>query len=50
MNATASMIAMLGYSEVDTGVSDIGVETMESDNCREVSGDDKDVNGVLAAT
>ena len=36
-NATALMIAMLGHSELDTEVSDAGIETVESDDCRGVS-------------
>ena len=42
------MIAMLGHSELDTEVSDTGIETMESDDCRELSKRDRDANGVLA--
>jgi len=34
---------------VDTEVSDAGMETTESNDCREVSKKDGDVNGVLAA-
>jgi len=30
-------------------VSDAGMETMESDDCREVSKKNRDANGVLAA-
>jgi len=44
------MIVMLGRSELDTEVSDAGMETMESDDCREVSKQNGDTNGVLAAT
>ena len=47
-NAVAPMIAMLGHSELDTEVSDTGMETMESDNCRGVSKKDGDANGMLA--
>jgi len=47
-NAAAPMIAMLGHSELDTEVSDTGMETVESDDCREVSERDGDANGVLA--
>ena len=49
-NITAPMIVMLDYSELDTGVSDAGMETMESDDCRGVSKKDRDTNGVLAMT
>ena len=43
------MIAILGHSELDTEVLNVGIETMESDNCREMSKRDGDANGVLAA-
>ena len=42
------MIAMLGYLELDTEVSDVSMETMESNDCREVSRKDRDTNGMLA--
>jgi len=44
------MIVMLGHSELDMEVSDTGMETAESDDCRGVSRRDGDANGVLAAT
>ena len=47
-NAAAPMIAMLDHSELDTEVSDAGMETMESDNCRGLSERDRDANGMLA--
>ena len=47
-NAAASMIAMLGHSELDTEVSDADMETAESNDCRGVSKKDRDANGVLA--
>ena len=46
----APMIVMLGCLELDTEVSDAGIETMESNNCREVSKKDGDANGMLAMT
>jgi len=49
-NAAASMIAILGHSELDMEVSDAGMETAESDDCRGVSKKDRDANGVLAVT
>ena len=49
-NAAAPMIAMLGCPELDTEVSDAGMETAESDDCRGVSKKDGDANDVLAAT
>ena len=39
---------MLDCSEVDTEVSDVGMETAESDDYRGVSRKDRDINGVLA--
>jgi len=47
-NAAALMIAMLGHSELDTEVSDTGMKTIKSDDCREVSKKNGDANGVLA--
>jgi len=44
------MIAILGHSELDMEVSDTGMETAESDDCRGVSKKDGDANGMLAAT
>ncbi len=35
-NAAAPMIAMLDHSELDMEVSDTGIETVESDDCRRV--------------
>ena len=47
-NAAAPMIAILGRSELDTEVLDTGMETVESNDCREVSKKNRDANGVLA--
>ena len=47
-NAAAPMIVMLGRSELDMEVSDAGMETMESDDFRELSKKNGDTNGVLA--
>jgi len=44
------MIAMLDHLVLDTEVSDTGMETAESDDCRRVSKKDRDANGVLATT
>jgi len=44
------MIAMLDHPELDTEVSDAGMETAESDDCRGMSKKDGDANSVLAAT
>ena len=43
------MIAMLGCSELDMEVSDAGMETAESIDCRGVSRKDGDINSMLAA-
>ena len=48
-NAAAPMIAMLDCSELDMEVSDVGMETVESVDCRGVSRKDGDINGMLAA-
>ena len=42
------MIAMLGCSELDTEVSDAGMETTKSNDYRGLSKKDRDANGVLA--
>jgi len=47
-NAAAPIIAMLGHSELNMEVSDAGIETVESNDCREVFRKDRDANGVLA--
>ena len=47
-NAAAPIIAMLGHLELDTEVSYADMETMESNDCREMSRNDRDANGVLA--
>jgi len=49
-NAAAPIIAMLGHSELNMEVSDAGIETVESNDCREVFRKDRDTNGVLAIT
>ena len=49
-NAAVPMIAMLGCSELDTEVSNAGMETVEFDDFRGVSKKDGDANSVLAAT
>ena len=43
-NAAAPMIVMLGRSELGTEVSDVGMETAESDDCRGISKKDRDAN------
>ena len=49
-NITALMITMLSYLELDMEISDVGMETVESNNCKGVSRRNRDANGVLAAT
>ena len=39
---------MLDYLELDIEVSNTGMKTIESDNYREISRDDRNINGVLA--
>ena len=46
-NAAAPMIAILGYSEINMEVSDTGMETIDFNDCREMSRDDGDTNGML---
>jgi len=48
-NATTPIIVMLDCLELDMEVSDADIETAESSDCREVSKNDGDANGVLAA-
>jgi len=47
-NAAAPIITMLGCLELDTEVSDAGMETTESDDCRRVFKKNRNANGVLA--
>jgi len=49
-NTATPMIVMLGHSEVDMGVLDADMKTVESNDCREVSRDDRDANDILAET
>ena len=48
MNAAALIIVMLEHSEIDMKISSVGMKTTESDNCREMLGDDRDANRMLA--
>jgi len=45
-NAAASII--LSHSEIDMEISDTDMETAESNDCREISKDNRDTNSVLA--
>ena len=47
-NAAAPITVMLGCPGLDTEVSDIGMETTESDDYRRVSRKDGDTNSILA--
>ena len=38
---------MLSHSELDIGVSDASIETMKSDDCREMSRSDGNTNSVV---
>ena len=44
------MIAMLDCSELNMEVLDTSMKTIESDDCREMSRNNRDANGVLTAT
>ena len=47
-NDIVLMIVMLGHSEINTEVLDAGMETADSDDCREISRNDRETNSVLA--
>ena len=47
-NAAAPMIVMLDRLELDMEILDVGIETVESNDCRGMSKKDGDANGVLA--
>jgi len=47
-NAAAPMITILDCPELDMEVSDTGMETAESDDCRGLSKKNRDTIGVLA--
>ena len=42
------MIVMLDYLEIDTEVLDIYIEITKSNDCKEMSEDNRDANGMLA--
>jgi len=46
-NVTVPIIVMLGHSEVDMKVLSTGIETIESNDCREMLEDNEDANRVL---
>ena len=47
-NTAVPMIAILGYLELGTEISDADMETVESNDYREMSRSDGDANGMLA--
>ena len=47
-NSTVLIIVMLGHLEIDIEISGTGIETVKSNNCKEVSGNDGGTNGILA--
>ena len=44
------MIVMLDYSEVNMEVSSAVMETANSNDCKKISGNNRDTNGMLAMT
>ena len=48
INATALITVMLDCSEVNTEISDAGMKTVESNNCREILEDNGNTNSTLA--
>ena len=48
-NATAPIIVMLDHLELDMKISDMGMETVKSNNYKWISRDDGNTNNVLAA-
>ena len=42
------MITMLDHLEIDMKISDAGMKTVESNDCREISRDARDTNNMLA--
>ena len=48
-DAIALIIVILGYSKVDIEVLDTDMKTVEFNDCRRVSGNNRDANGMLAA-
>ena len=48
INTAVPMITILDYLKIDIEVSNADIETAEPNNCREISEDNRDTNGVLA--
>jgi len=49
-NTAILIIAILGHLKLDTEISDTDMETAESNDCRKMSRNDGDTNGMLATT
>ena len=49
-NTAVPIIMILDHLEINTEVSDTGIETTESNDCKEVLENNRDTNGVLATT
>ena len=49
-STAAPIITVLDCSELDMEVSDIGIETTKSDDCKGISGNDRDANGLADET
>ena len=49
-NAAVPMIVMLDCPVLDMEISDASMETVEFNDCREMSRKDRDANNVLAMT
>ena len=49
-NTAVPMIVMLGHLKLDIEISDAGMKTAESDDCKVVFKKDRNANGVLAVT
>ena len=47
-NTIAPIIVMLDHSELDTEVSDVGMETVKSDSCGGMLEASRDTNSMLA--
>ncbi len=41
---------MLSHLEVNIEVSDVSIKTIESNDCKEILGDNRDANDMLATT
>ena len=48
MNTVTLIIVILDHLEIDMKVSNISMETTESNNCREMLWDNKGINDILA--